>query len=166
MRLFWERGYEDTSISDLTRAMGIGPPSLYAAFGDKESLFNEAVECYARGPGALVAPAITEPTARKAIERVLWDAACLYAAADRPPGCLIVNEARLADRRRETDAAILGRLRRGVAEGDVPADTDVKALAAYVCAVITGMSARARDGASTEELAAVARTAIRAWPIE
>src|ERR1700677_1900881 len=80
MRLFWERGYEDTSISDLTRAMGIGPPSLYAAFGDKECLFNEAVECYASGPGALVAPAMTEPTARMAIERVLRDAARLYAA--------------------------------------------------------------------------------------
>ena len=166
MRLFWERGYEDTSISDLTTAMGIASPSLYAAFGDKQRLFDEAVERYATGPGAVVATALAEPTAREAMERSLCDAARLYAAADRPPGCLIVNEPRLAERRGASDAAILGRLKRGVAEGDVPADADVEALAAYVCAVITGMSARARAGASTEELAAVARIAIRALPID
>jgi TetR/AcrR family transcriptional regulator, copper-responsive repressor len=166
MRLFWERGYEETSISDLTKAMGIASPSLYAAFGDKQRLFEEAVERYASGPGAIVATALLEPTAREAIERAFTDAARLYAAAERPPGCLIVNEPRLMDRRGESDAAILGRLRRGVAEGDLSADTDVDALAAFVCAVITGMSARARDGASAEELAAVARTAVRALPIE
>jgi AcrR family transcriptional regulator len=166
MRLFWERGYEDTSISDLTTAMGIASPSLYAAFGDKRRLFDEAVERYATGPGAVVATALAAPTAREAMERSLCEAARLYAAADRPPGCLIVNEPRLAERRGESDAAILGRLKRGVAEGDVPADADVEALAAYVCAVITGMSARARAGASTEELAAVARIAIRALPID
>ncbi|HEX3795620.1 MAG TPA: TetR/AcrR family transcriptional regulator [Acidimicrobiales bacterium] len=166
MRLFWEHGYEDTSISDLTTAMGIASPSLYAAFGDKQHLFEEAVERYANGPGAVVATAMAEPTARQAIVRSLVDAARLYAADDRPPGCLIVNEPRLTDRRGASEAAILGRLRRGVAEGDVPADTDVKALAAYVCAVITGMSARARGGASSEELAAVARIAIRTFPIE
>ena len=166
MRLFWERGYEDTSISDLTTAMGIASPSLYAAFGDKQRLFEEAVERYASGPGAVVGTALLEPTAREAIERMLTDAARLYAAAERPRGCLIVNEPRLTDRRGESDAAILGRLRRGVAEGDLPTDTDVDALAAYICAVITGMSARARDGASAEELAAVARTAIRILPIQ
>jgi AcrR family transcriptional regulator len=165
MRIFWERGYEDTSISDLTNAMGIASPSLYAAFGDKQRLFEEAVEHYANGPGAVVATALTEPTAREALARMLSDAAHLYTAADRPPGCLIVNEPRLAHRRCESEAAILARLERGVAEGDMPADTDVEALAAYICAVITGMSARARDGASTEELAAVAHTATRALPI-
>jgi AcrR family transcriptional regulator len=164
MRLFWERGYEETSISDLTTAMGIASPSLYAAFGDKQRLFEEAVERYANGPGAVVATALTEPTAREAIERALTDAARLHAAPDRPPGCLIVNEPRLTDRRGESHAAVLDRLRRGVAEGDVPAETDVEALAAYVCAVLTGMSARARDGATADELTAVAQTAIRAVP--
>ena len=110
MRLFWERGYEETSISDLTAAMGIASPSLYAAFGDKQRLFEEAVERYASGPGAVVATALLEPTAREAIERTLIDAARLYTAAERPPGCLIVNEPRLTDRRSESDAAILGRL--------------------------------------------------------
>jgi AcrR family transcriptional regulator len=165
MQLFWERGYEDTSITDLTTAIGIASPSLYAAFGDKQHLFEEAVERYANGPGAVVATAMGEPTAGGAMERSLVDAARLYAAADRPPGCLIVNEPRLTGRRGESEAAILGRLKRGVADGDVPADTDVEALAAYVCAVITGMSARARAGAGPEELAAVARIAIRALPI-
>ncbi|HWH12486.1 MAG TPA: TetR/AcrR family transcriptional regulator [Solirubrobacteraceae bacterium] len=166
MLLFWEHGYDDTSISDLTTAMGIGSPSLYAAFGDKLRLFEEAVERYASGPGAVVAGAMLESTARESVDRLLSDAARLYAAADRPPGCLIVNEPRLTDRRCEADAAILGRLRRGKADGDIPADTDVQALAAYICAVITGMSARARDGAGADELAAVARTAIRALPIQ
>ena len=79
MRLFRQRGYEDTSITDLTTAMGIVSPSLYAAFGDKQRLFEEAVDRYASGPEAVIATATTEPTARGAIERILSDAARLYA---------------------------------------------------------------------------------------
>lgn len=161
---FWANGYEQTSISDLTRAMGIAPPSLYAAFGDKRSLFDEAVARYTSGPGAIVAHWLGEPTARGAVERMLRDAARIYAGGEHPRGCLVVTEPLLDQERAASRAAIRARLQRGVDEGDLADSTDVDALAGFVGVVIGGMSARARDGATAEELLAVAETAMAAWP--
>ena len=164
MVLFWEKGYDETSIGDLTAAMGIAAPSLYAAFGDKRALFEEAVELYERDPGAPVKAGEGEPTARGAVQRILERAAGEYTAPGRPRGCLIISEPLLDERRAASREAIRARLQAGSDVGEFPAGTDVDALAAYVSAVIAGMSSRARDGASREDLAAIAAIAMRAWP--
>lgn len=161
---FWENGYEQTSISDLTRAMGIAPPSLYAAFGDKRRLFDEVVARYQVGPGMIVASGVQEPTARGAIERMLAEAARQYARTDLPQGCMVVSEPSLVAERAVTREAIRARIQRGADAGELPAATDVDALATYVAVVLAGMSAHARDGATREQLTAIAETAMRAWP--
>lgn len=165
MRVFWERGYEETSISDLTQAIGIAPPSLYAAFGDKRRLFEEAAARYADEPsGTVVARGLAQPTAREAVETIFREAAREYARPGHPRGCFITSEPGLAELRTRSRAAIRARIARGADAGELPPDVDVDALAGYVAMVISGLSARARDGATTAELEAVAATAMRAWP--
>lgn len=160
MRLFWEKGYEETSIGDLTAAMGIAAPSLYAAFGDKRTLFDEAVELYERQPNAPIAAGADEPTARGAVARILERAAVEYTLPDQPKGCFITSEPLLGAHRAATDRLLLERL----AASELAPGTDIAALAAYVGAVLAGMSSRARDGASCDELREIAALAMRAWP--
>ncbi|MEU6478372.1 TetR/AcrR family transcriptional regulator [Streptomyces sp. NPDC047017] len=172
---FWEHGYEATSVSDLTRAMGIGAPSLYAAFGDKQALFAEVVRDYGERYGAFGARALAEePTARAAVARTLREAAYEYTAPGRPPGCLVVHAATncttpevgesLRERRNASIAAFERRMDAAVAAGELPAGTDTRALARYVGAMIQGMSQQARDGASRAELEALAEIAMANWP--
>ncbi|WP_372351396.1 TetR/AcrR family transcriptional regulator [Streptomyces sp. KL116D] len=178
VRLFWERGFEATSVGELTTAMGIRPASLYAAFGDKKALFREAVEVYGRSPvGAFVAEALAEEeTARGAFARILRDAARIYADPSHPAGCLAISAATnvtaqdaevaafLRDVRNAGVAAFEDRLNRAKKDGELPAGTDAPALASYFTAVVQGLSQRARDGATAEELARVAELALAAWP--
>lgn len=177
MRLFWERGYESTSIADLTRVLGIGPPSLYAAFGDKESLFKEAVDFYVRTYGAYLAEALTqEPTAYRAVARALHEAARELTSDNRPRGCLVVFgasnvtaqstgvERELLRHRRSFEEAFAARIAQGGEEGDVPRCTDTRALARFTSCVFQGMSQQARDGASQHDLEKVAESAMMAWP--
>lgn len=172
---FWERGYEATSVSDLTRVMDIGAPSLYAAFGDKRSLFEEVVSVYGSRYAAFADRALAEePTARSAVERTLREAARAYTDPDRPQGCLIAHAAincttpevaeSLRDRRNAMIAAFESRIRAGIATGELPSGTDARALARHSGAVVHGMSQQARDGASREELEAVAEIAMAIWP--
>src|SRR5580700_10932704 len=93
MRLFWAKSYEGTSVADLTRALGISRPSLYAAFGDKQSLFRAALERYAAGPARYVAAALGQPTAREVAAQLLRGAADLQTDSRNPGGCLTVNGA-------------------------------------------------------------------------
>lgn len=172
---FWEHGYEATSVSDLTQVMGIGAPSLYAAFGDKRSLFDEVVREYGERYGSFGDRAFAEePTVRAGVERMLREAAAEYTEPGRPHGCLIVHaatncttsevEESLRERRNANIAAIESRIRSGVAAGELPADVDAAALARHTGAMIQGMSQQARDGASKEELEALAELAMRIWP--
>lgn len=176
-RLFWERGYEATSIGELTKAMSINPPSLYAAFGDKKALFAEVVEVYAQTFGAFTARALDEePRARDAITRLLREAAVSYTDPSHPAGCLIISaatnvgpqsadvEAALRTLRVAALEAFEARIREAVGAGDAAAGTDPRALANFYAAIVWGMAQRARDGGSTDELRAIAETAIAAWP--
>jgi AcrR family transcriptional regulator len=177
MHVFWERGYEAASISDLTSAMGITPPSLYTAFGDKEQLFLEAIERYALGYGSISARALKEEaTARAAIERWLHEAASELTEPCHPKGCMVVMAATncsvaaervqsaLARRRAEAIASVTRRIEGAIAAGELPADTDAQDLANFYATVYQGMSLQAKDGATREALLATVRAAMRAWP--
>ena len=174
--VFWRKGYEGASLSDLTKAMAINRPSLYAAFGDKETLFRKALDRYNTGPGAYVIEALHEPTARRVIERLLRGAADSLVCPHNPRGCLMVQGAlacsdaaepvrqELIRRRERGEAALRQRLRRAKTKGDLPVNSDPADLARFIMTVIHGMSVRAAGGASRAELHRIADTALLAWP--
>ena len=175
MEVFWKRGFEGASLNDLTDAMGINPPSLYAAFGDKEHLFLEAVERYQAKRGD-ECPYADAPTAREAIEQLLTYAATESTRACNPRGCLMVMaattssassprlQAALAQCRAESRTCLKARIDRGLAEGELPRGTDTAALADFYHAIVAGMSLQARDDASRKSLLAIVKAAMHAWP--
>jgi AcrR family transcriptional regulator len=176
--LFWRQGYHATSVSDLTAALGITPPSLYTAFGSKRGLFAEVVDHYQATAGAAVTAAFTgAATARAGTEAMLRTAAADYTASGRPPGCLVISaavncrpdeaevRADLRARRAANIAAMADRFTAAAADGEpLPPGTRPHALAAFYAAVLQGMSQRAQDGADRAELEEVAATAMAAWP--
>jgi AcrR family transcriptional regulator len=161
---FWAHGYDNTSISQLTEVMGIAPPSLYAAFGDKRALFDEAAACYCDRLAARMANALAARNARDAIERVLRSTVDFHRAGGHPAGCLAMSEPLLAEQRAELRRAISARIARGVAEAELPVSTDVDGLADFIMVVLAGMSDRARDGATTAQLEATITHAMAGWP--
>jgi AcrR family transcriptional regulator len=172
MHVFWERGYEAASISELTAAMGITAPSLYTAFVDKEHLFLEAIEFYGNGPGGFGARALAEePTARGAIQRLLEEAAHELTRDCHPLGCMMVCsvaaehiQKALVKRRAIGVESMQQRIHRGIDEGELPAGTDAGALANFYATVYQGMSMQAKDGASRQSLLASVDMAMRSWP--
>lgn len=178
LSLFQARGYEGTSVANLVAAMGITPPSLYAAFGSKEQLFREAISLYLAEEGAFAARALAEEeTARGAIARMLHQAAEIYPArSTRSAGCLVStsvlacapeNDAvarELAALRIASRTALQARLDRARDENELPADASTEGLAAFYAATIQGMSVQARDGADATALHRIADAALRAWP--
>jgi AcrR family transcriptional regulator len=178
MLLFWRHGFAATSIADLTRAMGISAPSLYAAFGDKERLFLEAVERYRHVAGVATERILAAaPTARLAVERLLDSAARQLTCPDHPRGCMMVTAAMncsgachhlqeaLARQRTASTRLLQERIDRGIAAGELPPSTDAAALAAFYQTVLQGMTIQACDGADSESLRATAAAAMRAWPV-
>lgn len=176
MEVFWAQGYDGTSMSDLISAMDVNSPSIYAAFGSKEELFREAVALYrATEGGRIWGTMTTAPSARAAIETVLRVSAEEFTRPRKPRGCLIVlgalnaddgNEAvrrELQELRAENMTMLLRRLKRGVAEGELPDGPDWRAIATFYITVQQGMSIQARDGASRKALLAVADCAMAAW---
>jgi AcrR family transcriptional regulator len=176
LKVFWRKGYEGASLPELTKAMGINRPSLYAAFGNKEALFRKVLDRYAEGPSAYVGEALNEPTARAVAERLLEGTIDLLTDRRNPHGCLMVQGAlacgeaaesvrrELASRRLASEAAVCQRFERALAEGDLPADCDPADLARYVVTVVRGMAVQAAGGAGREELRRVMALALRAWP--
>jgi AcrR family transcriptional regulator len=176
LEVFWSRGYEGASVEQLTEAMGINRPSLYAAFGTKEELFRRALDRYAEGPAAYVRDALDEPTARAAVERLLRGGVELVTDPAKPAGCFVVQGAlacgqaaesvkqALIAKRVAVQAAVRKRLERAAQEGDLPAGADCDDLARYVVTVLHGLAVQAASGAKREELLRVVETALRAWP--
>jgi AcrR family transcriptional regulator len=177
MHVFWRQGYEAASLADLTSAMGINPPSLYSAFGDKERLFLEAVARYTDDWGRWLPDSLAlAPTAREGVSRLLAEAATQLTSKTHPPGCLVVVaalsaspassrvQAQLTRRRVAAERKIKSRIDRGIREGDVPESVDSAPLAKLYMTVIQGMTIQARDGRSRARLLEMAEVAMRAWP--
>lgn len=176
-RLFWSKGYEATSMTDLTKAMGIGSPSLYAAFGSKETLYAEALQHYAETNEHLVWAAFqSADTARAAVQCLLMDSAAALTGciADLPRGCMVTlssvgseGHATLGEIVKAARAVTLERLEARLEQaensGEIPEATDTRALARFVQAVQAGMSILARDGASRSELEDMTSVAMAGW---
>jgi AcrR family transcriptional regulator len=174
MHVFWTKGYEGASLSNLTRAMRINRPSLYAAFGNKHQLFQKALDRYVQGPLAFFGKALAAPKVRDVIEQIFFGVTRMSETPEVPPGCLLVQGAlaggnpsarkEVTARRLAADAALRRRLERAKQEGDLPKNADPAELAHYVMTVVRGMAVQAVGGASSNQLRRVARIALRAWP--
>lgn len=177
LEVFWERGYEGTSLSDLAGAMGIASASIYACFGSKENLFRRVMELYGATFGGPPRQALVEhPTARAAVHAMLRATADQITRSDAPHYCMLILAAPtgavenhsvrefLADIRRSQFTAIRDRLARGVADGDLDMpDARLDAVARYYTTVVQGLSVQARDGADRAELEAVIGCAMAGW---
>ena len=174
MHVFWAKGYEGASLSNLTRAMRINRPSLYAAFGNKEQLFRKVLDRYMNGPVAWFGKALAAPKARDVVEQIFLGTANMAEDSRIPAGCLLVQGAlasgsasarkEVAARRAAAEVALRRRLQRAKREGDLPKNADPAELAHYVMTVVRGMAVQSAGGASRDQLHRVAQIALRAWP--
>ena len=165
LNAFWRDGYEATSIAGLTAAIGINPPSLYAAFGDKACLFQEAADNYTRRFRSGVRDALDQPTAHQAMVELLRVTADAHTDPHTPPGCLILSEPRLATERSWMHDTIAGRVVQGQDDGDVDSNASPQSIAEFIDIVMAGMSARARDGADPATLLGAAALAADALEV-
>lgn len=177
MGVFWAKGFAGASMSDLTAAMGIASPSLYAAFGSKESLYRAALEYYVALHKEVVRRIMELPTAHESIEGLLRNAVTVFSRTDFPSGCMVEQTAgeacdmsaelvaSLREMRAANDQNFSARLRKGVEDGDVPAGTDIRAVAAFYATVHKGLSLSARGGTGSEELNSAVTSAMAAWPL-
>jgi AcrR family transcriptional regulator len=174
MHVFWTKGYEGASLSNLTRAMRINRPSLYAAFGNKEQLFRKVLDRYMDGPVAWFGKALAAPKARDVVEQIFLGTARMAQDLTIPAGCLMVQGAlacgnasarkEVAARRAAAEAALRRRLQRAKRENDLPRNADPAELANYVMTVVRGMAVQSAGGASRDQLRRAAQIALRAWP--
>jgi AcrR family transcriptional regulator len=176
LRVFWAKGYEGTSLTDLTEAMGINKPSLYATFGDKAALFRKVVDHYVTQLGGLWEGALSLPTAKASVVRILNAAADSLTSGNNPHGCLLVQAAlscgeetdcikkELAAKRADGDSVLRARLVRAQAEGELSREVDATALSRFFSTVLRGMSVEASAGATRAQLQTVIDLAMKAWP--
>lgn len=176
--VFWRKGYDGTSLSDLTEAMGINRPSLYATYGNKEELFFKVLDRYAELYGSFVTDALALPKAHDVVVGLLKGGPCSRGMEGKPKGCLNVHgalvcseaaetvRAELARRRAMVQAIIQERFEQAKAEGDLAADADPKSLSFYIATIMHGMAVQANGGASAEELAAIADLAIATFDLK
>ena len=175
MRVFWAKGYAGASMSDLTAAMGIASPSLYAAFGSKEGLYREAIALYVDTQGGQLWQAMEAPTAREAVERLLRGVVQSFTSGDCPVGCMVMQTAietgdlspelstALCEVRATSGDAVAARLRRAVDDGEFAPDTDIRAIGDFYATIHKGLSLSAKGGATREELDSVVTSALLAW---
>ncbi|MGY4352807.1 AcrR family transcriptional regulator [Bradyrhizobium sp. GM7.3] len=174
MEVFWRHGYEGATIAQLTEAMGINPPSLYACFGNKEGLLKAALDRYTKLRTVWMDEVVAAPTARDVAERMLMGIADKQTDPANPPGCLLVQGGiacgtgsesvpfELAARRAQNEDQLRDRFVRAKAEGDLKPTSDPAALARYVSAVSVGMGVMASSGSDREALQQVASVAVQA----
>jgi len=176
LRVFWQHGYEGASLAELTAAMGITKPSLYAAFGNKESLFCKALDLYEREKLAYVGEALKAPTSRGVAEHLLRGSLAMTTSTCDPKGCLGVISTvactgenasikeHVAARRTSSHVALVARFDRAREEGDLPATIAPEALASYLTAIMQGMAVQAGAGASVGDLERLIETSLAVWP--
>lgn len=176
LQVFWTRGYEGASMAELTEAMGITKPSLYACFGNKESLFCKALDLYERDKLAYVKNAMSAPTAKGVAEQMLRGSLALSTGTTDPRACLGVISSvacttfdesirdEVTARRASSDRVTVERFRRAQEEGDLPEGVSPEALASYLMAVMQGMGVQASSGASHKQLAQLVETTLAFWP--
>ena len=175
LRVFWAKGYEGASLSDLTDEMGITRPSLYAAFGNKEALFRQALDLYERDKLTYIGDAIEAPTARGVAERLLMGSVDAATTGDCK-GCMGVIasvacqsvEPSIRDdvnaRAESSRRAIIARMQQAIDAGEFRVATEAEAITRYLLAIMQGISVQAQSGASREELLQVADSALLSWP--
>jgi AcrR family transcriptional regulator len=176
LRVFWTKGYEGASMADLTDAMGITKPSLYAAFGNKEALFHKALDLYEAEKLEYTRVALEQPSARAVAEHFMRGALDTQTSSCDPKGCLgvihsmacgVEAESIKADvlkRRASSQAALVARFERAKADGDIPAHVDVQGLTSYLYAILQGMAVQAGSGATRAELERLVETTLAVWP--
>ncbi|ATQ44257.1 TetR/AcrR family transcriptional regulator [Caulobacter mirabilis] len=176
MDVFWRHGYEGASMAELTDAMGINPPSVYGAFGNKEGLFRAVLDRYAEGRADFMDDVLSAPTSRQVVERYLRGSAELALEPKKPAGCLVLQSGltcgkggeavveELTERRRDPECRLKTRFERARDEGDLPRGLDPLTLARYLVAVNNGLCVQATGGATRRDLQQVAEMALRAWP--
>jgi AcrR family transcriptional regulator len=176
LNVFWRKGYDGASLPDLTEAMGINKPSLYAAFGNKSDLFLKAIDRYVEGAAHRLQQALDRPTARQVAEAMLLGNIPTTTDPRGPKGCFMVQGAlacsdaaesvkkEMAKRRAAGETALRKRLERAAAEGDLPKSANAADLAKFVMTILHGMAIQASSGATADELKRVAQTALQAWP--
>jgi AcrR family transcriptional regulator len=176
LRVFWTKGYEGASLSDLTEAMGINKPSLYAAFGNKEALFRKALDLYELEKLAFMHEALNAPTARGVAEQLLRGALALQSSGSGPKGCMGVIHtvacgteaesirAEVIARGDKVHRALVDRLERAKADGDLPSHIEPTGLAAYLKALLQGLSLQASAGATPGQLDLLVQTSLAFWP--
>ena len=174
MKLFCKHGYEGVSIADLTQAMSISPPSLYAAFGGKEALYREALDAYLRHKS--LAPMETAGCIRDKVEAMLRDMVRAATEPGYPAGCMVAGGMLYCAAEHESLASTLTELRnarckefaamleQGIASGELPPETDAAAISRYLAALIQGIAIQAKDGATQQELFALVDVAMSRWP--
>jgi AcrR family transcriptional regulator len=176
LQVFWRRGYAGASLSELTAAMGITRPSLYAAFGNKEELFHKALDLYMGGPAHGSSEALQETSARAVLEHLLNRLVALLSDPHNPAGCLLVKGGlssgkaddsirdEMIKRRIAGENALRKRFERAKSEGDLPANSDPAGLAFYVTTVTHGMTVQAVNGTDQNELRRLVKMVLQTWP--
>lgn len=176
MDMFWRNGYDRTSLSDLTGALKIAPPSFYFAFGSKEALFKRVLDRYQSGQMGFVEDAFRMPTAKETVETFLYRKVDAHTDPSHPPGCLVVNcslpcsadgdpiREELAVMREFVRRQFLKRFRHAQVDGDLAPDVDVGELSRFVMVVSWGLAAEAQAGASRKALYQSVAMAMRSWP--
>jgi len=174
--VFWSKGYEGASMADLTDAMGITKPSLYAAFGNKEALFHKALDLYEAEKLEYTRAALRQPTARRVAEHIMRGAIDAQTSSCGPKGCLDVISTtasgaqagsirdHVVQRRASSQAALIERFERARSDGDLPDHVDVAGLTSYLFALLQGMAVQAGSGASRADLERVVETSLLVWP--